>query len=166
MIIIPTVQHTGTHRIAKLFPMGWTWAALNEEVTGNILKVGHINENSIENIKNLVKYYPAIIPLRHPYRVEESWKRRGKCPGEMERHYRLLINELAPLNPSFIAIDTDQRQAQLDQVNEKLGLNLETNWDVLNSKQNTYNLPIKELTPSDAVKRLAEEDFFKQYYSL
>lgn len=163
--VIPTIQHTGTKFLYKLFPEGYTHCSLIEDIDqDNVLYVGHLTANSVDRIKELP--YPMLIPLRHPYLVAESWVRRGKPLSELADNFRLLVNELDPLNPLYLPIDVDNRQDYLDKINKDLGLSLSTNWNVENSKETTYNLSHKDLTPEPIMVDLVEdiEGFIKRFY--
>jgi len=163
---IPTIQHTGTKFLAKLFGQ-IHWASFYEKPEcDDFLHVGHLTRNSIDAIKRL--NHKIIIPLRHPYLVAESWRRRNKPLDELEENFHLLVDELDPLNPLYLPIDVDNRQDYLDQINDDLGLALVTEWGVENSKKSTYNLSHKDMTPGPTEKRLAEDidEFLQRFYSL
>ena len=162
---IPTIQHTGTKFLAKLFG-DIHWASFIEDASDreNVLYLGHLTTNSIGNIKKL--NHPILIPLRHPYLVAESWKRRGKPLTELAENFRLLVDELDPLNPLYLPIDVDNRQEYLDIINNELGLSLKTNWAIENSKEMTYNLSYKDLSPDKIMIDLVSdiEGFIKRFY--
>jgi len=162
---IPTIQHTGTKFLAKLFGQ-MHWASFYEDTSEreDFLHVGHITENSIEAIKMLP--YRMIIPLRHPYLVAESWRRRNKPLNEMADNFMLLADELDPLNPLYLPIDVENRQEYLDKINSELGLNLKTDWGVENSKKSTYNLSYKDLSPGPHERGLVGEisEFLERFY--
>lgn len=162
---IPTIQHTGTKLLAKMFG-DIHWASFIEDIGDreDVLYLGHLTANSIEAIKRLNN--PILIPLRHPYLVAESWIRRGKPLTELAENFRLLVNELDPLNPLYLPIDVDNRQDYLDNINKELGLSLETNWAIENSKKMTYNLSHKDLSPDQIIIDLVNdiEGFIKRFY--
>lgn len=162
--VIPTIQHTGTKLLARMF-RGYHWASFIEETEEErVLYLGHLNRNTIENIKKLE--YPIITTVRHPYLVAESWKRRGKPLSELIQNFRLLVDEIDKLNPLYLPIDVDNRQQHLDVINLELGLNLETDWGITNSEHNTYDLKREEIEPDPSIKRLTEEigEFLDRFY--
>lgn len=162
---IPAIQHTGTKLLARMFG-DIHWASFYEDTSehSNALYLGHLTKNSIEAIKRL--NHRIIVPLRHPYLVAESWNRRNKPISELIENFRLLVNEVDKLNPLYLPIDTDNRQDCLDNINQELGLNLTTNWEVVNSKKDTYNLRHKDIKPDPSVKALVDEieEFLKRFY--
>ena len=162
---IPTIQHTGTKFLAKLFG-DIHWASFIEDIGDreDVLYLGHLTANSIGNIKRLNN--PILIPLRHPYLVAESWKRRGKPLTELSENFRLLVDELDPLNPLYLPIDVDNKQDYLDKINVELGLSLSTQWGIENSKKMTYNLSYRDLSPDKIMMDLVTdiEGFIKRFY--
>lgn len=163
--VIPTIQHTGTKLLYGMFPEGFTHYSFYEEPESpNALHVGHITENSVEAIKRLD--CQMIIPLRHPYLVAESWRRRNKPLSELFDNFMILVDELAPLDPLYLPIDAANRQDYLNKINKRLDLRLNTNWNVVNSKKSTYNLTHKDLSPGPIENRLVSEieEFLKPFY--
>lgn len=162
---IPTIQHTGTKLLAKLFG-DVHWASFYEDIGDreSALYLGHLTINSVEAIKKLK--HRMIIPLRHPYLVAESWRRRNKPLDELADNFRLLVDEIDPYNPLYLPIDVENRQEYLDKINKELGLDLRTEWGVENSKKSTYNLSYKELSPGPVEKALVEDikEFLKRFY--
>ena len=145
MIGVVSIQHTGTIFVLKLFNNQYHQAKLDEIPDRPSIHVGHISDKNIQAIKSLE--VPIIVPFRHPEYVAESWKRRGKCLGILKHAYILLMNEIDPLNPYYLAVDSPKRDDQLNEINESLGLRLKTDWKPQNSVTETYNLSKTELTP-------------------
>jgi len=142
----------------------YQWVSFYEEPTQeSAIYVGHLTINSIDAIKRLD--YPIIIPLRHPYLVQESWVRRGKPLSELIENFKLLINELDPLNPLYLPIDVENRQDYLDEINKKLDLDLRTNWSIVNSKKHTYNISYKDIDPAPSIRRFVEGNLNRFYSS-
>ena len=145
MIAVVSVQHTGTIFVLKLFNNQYHQAKLDEIPDRPSIHVGHISDKNIQAIKSLE--VPLIVPFRHPEYVAESWRRRGKCLGILKHAYMLLMEEIEPLNPYYLAVDSPKRENQLNEINESLGLRLKTDWKPQNSVTETYNLSKTELTP-------------------
>lgn len=165
-VAVPTIQHTGTHLIAKKFGPGYHWASMNEDTDRKAIFVGHISDGQLEFIKARLHDTPAVIPLRHPYRVAESWTRRGMDLTRLCRYFRLLVDEIDPFDPFYIAIDTPERDSQLEQVNQALNLSLPTTWPVRNSKQGTHTLALEDCIPDPRIRTLVNEisGFLSPYY--
>jgi len=162
---IPTIQHTGTKLLYKMFPQEFAHCSLREDSDqDNVLYVGHLTGNSIGLIKKLDQ--PMIIPLRHPYLVAKSWELRGKPLTELTENFKLLVNELDPLSPLYLPIDVENRQDYLDKINKELGLELRTEWGVENSVKHTYNLSHRDLSPEPIMKDLVIEikEFLERFY--
>ena len=162
---VPTIQHTGTKLLARMFG-DIHWASFNENTDDreSVLYLGHLTVNSIEAIKRLS--HPIIVPLRHPYLVAESWQRRGKPLTELVDNFRLLVNEIDKLDPHYLPVDIKDRDRYLDLINRDLGLNLSTEWKVVNSVKRTYNIDRKDLSPNEIVKDLVKEiePFLSRFY--
>ena len=153
---LPTIQHTGTKLLAKLFK-DFYWASFDEVTEEpNVLFLGHLTVNSINKIKKLD--HPILVPLRHPNLVAESWRRRGKPLNELIENFNLLVNEIDPLKPHYLPIDVPDRQGYLDKINQDLNLNLTTDWSIENSKEHTYNLNYKDLPT------FFEHSFINRFY--
>jgi len=165
-IAIPTIQHTGTHLIAKKFGYRYHWAAMNEDTNREAIHVGHISNGQLPFIKSRLSEIPAIVPLRHPYLVAESWKRRDMPLDRLRHHWHLLVQEIDPFHPYYIAIDTPQRDSQLERVNKELNLSLPLNWPVRNSKKGTHTLKPEDCTPDPLIELLTFEirDFLSRFY--
>ena len=155
-IVIPSIQHTGTKFVASMFD-GYCWKSLNEDWHERSVFVGHISPGQINNVKTKMLQHRAIVPLRHPFLVAESWKRRGKSIAELVDNFRLLVNEVDPLNPFYIAIDGEDREEHLSYINSQLDLNLKTDWSVVNSVSGTYNLNYKDLEADPIIVDLVDE---------
>jgi hypothetical protein len=165
-----SVSHSGTNFCKRLFrDLGWQDCALNEEpVQDNAFYVGHIrNDDQIERALSLSEKYPLIIPIRHPYRVEESWLRQGRgSSADMLSSYRILVERFLPLNPYILAVDSPKRKEQLTRIAKGLDLPLTTDWEVINAKANTYGMDLKEFNPSSQVQSFTKEihQFLGKYY--
>ena len=162
--LVASVQHTGTHLIAKMFDL--KWAAIKEETQGNRLHLGHISTGQLPHIMRVGLTMPVIVPIRHPYLVEESWRRRNKQLPEMYYNYQQLIDKVDTLSPFYISIDTDKRDDQLKALNDSLNLNLLNDWSVKNSFHATSGLDVKELKPSKEVEAFFKDnqEFFAKFY--
>lgn len=158
--MVCSVPHTGAHLIAKMFNL--PWIGLKDIPQRESLYVGHISLGLIDLIMS--KDCPIIVPMRHPFLVEESWRRRGK--GTPIESFSLLINEVDKKDPYYIAIDSPERDIHLARLNKGLGLKLVNNWEVKNSKHKTYDLDASGLEPSEEMKAFfgANQDFFDRFY--
>ena len=169
-IVIPTVPHTGTIFVTKLFiSKGYEQIALKETPTQDkTLFVGHIlNCGLTHRALNLMKKYPAIIPLRHPYLVAESWKRRGKSVTDLVTAYKKIPRLFDPLQPYYLPLDVEDREDYLVNIEKGLNLNLSHDWPVVNSKEHTSELNWKEIEPEESIVELVNEirPFLDRFYN-
>ena len=169
-IILISVPYTGTNFTCKLFTdRGFQRVGMNERpMKGDVLRVAHcIKPTQIEPALAHVKTgLPLVLPCRHPFRCEESYRRKGDGGHIhiMIQAYETLITQFAPLTEYFMCVDSDKRESQLEKLNELTFV--KTDWEVIASKSTTYRTELEDLTPSDEVKSLVDRhgDFFGQFY--
>lgn len=160
-----SIQHTGTHFLADMFVPQYHWASLVERDERPTIHVGHISPGQFPHILKLLDEIPVLIPVRHPYVVAESWKRKNKPIGELVIAYKLL-NQIKDKTPYYLAVDSLEREQQLAEINCKLQLNLQTDWEPRNVKTNTYYLRPDELEPDPLILQVMDEmsEFFSLFY--
>lgn len=98
---------------------------------------------------------PIVVPLRHPFRVWESYRRRGRLDRGFDvfvEQWDMMINQFHPLNPMYIHIDSDSRDQEVQAVCEALDRDLAVDWaDIIRGKpgtESTFDLPLPEIMPS------------------
>lgn len=156
-ILVPTIQHTGTRFTEDLFiKKGFHSKSFIEAPEGRTLHIGHISKGQREAILSLIKDLVTVIPLRHPYLVSESWKRRGKDLNELVDNYKILT-ELDYYNPFYLPIDTPNKNYYLNKISDFLNINLITEWEVKNSIHSTYSLHWTDIKPDPIIEKLVEE---------
>lgn len=167
-LVLISIPHTGTSFTAGLFQdCGFRVAGLFERPGGKTLYHGHmVKAGQTERALELASRMPLVVPLRHPYLVEEAWKRRGKSIGELIDCYRTLAERFMLLEPYIMPVDSDRREEALRVMNDGLDLRLETDWRVVNGKHQTHALRREHLSPSYPIKRLVEEiqPFLDRWY--
>ena len=127
---------------------------------------GHIVEQGMfEQAKRLMEYNPAIIPLRHPHLMMESWKRRGKPVKDMVTAYRRIL-ELDSFDPYYLPMDVEDRAEYLNKIEDGLNISLGTDWPIVNSKEHTSDLNWKEIVPDEETSQLVNEiiPFLNRFY--
>ena len=160
-IVIITVPHTGTNYAKSLFRQrGWEDVAVTEQPREgkSCFYAGHmIKDTQVMPALELAKTRPLVIPLRHPYRVELSWDRRGKDKKEMFQAFDNLLKHFDPLNPFYIPVDEPkQRRIAVQEISDSLGIALQDTGEIVNSKAHTYDVPFDDITPSPEVIELAK----------
>lgn len=167
-IVLCSVPHTGTWFTIRLFTAlrmaenGLTPAVVED----NTVYHGHMLKGTqVHAALRLARDMPLVCPLRHPYRCEESWKRRKKDVSEMIECFRFYMDKFVPMTPYIMPVDSPRREQALRAMAAGLGLPLQTDWPVVNGKQNTHDVDLSELSPSPAVVSLVEEmQFLRRFY--
>ena len=114
----------------------------------------------------LLEENTIVIPLRHPKVTAESWKSRKKDEQEMIEAWECLVNDIDPFDPIYLPVDSDRRDEYLAGLNEKLGLDLETDWEPKGVKQNNHSLRHTDVQASPAVEALCNriKPFLDRFY--
>lgn len=172
-VIEISVPYTGTNFLAKLFTdRGFHRVSMVEEVhqKGDILRVAHcIKPTQVDPALRYVKSgLPLVLPCRHPFRVQESYIRKGDS-GHIEvmiQAFENLITKFAPLTDMFLCVDSDKREAQFQHIKDTLGIHLKTDWPVVASKSDTWRADLSEFSPTNDVIDLVDrhKEFFSQFY--
>lgn len=159
-VVLISIPHTGTNFTIKLFAdNGYEEGGLfTPRSFGPMVRHGHmVKEGQIARAIELARTMLLVIPFRHPYRVEESWKRRGKSLAEMYDCYRTLIDRFLPLNPVFVPVDTERREEAVERLSSRLRTWLTADWSVVNSVSGTHSLALSDCQPSEQTVALAKE---------
>lgn len=161
-VSIISVPYSGTNFAATLFiNEGFERINLTDTPeTGKSVRVAHcVNPLEVKD--------PYILVFRHPYLVEESYRRKNRNPAKGRRAFHNLV-ELSSGTDLFLCVDSPHREAQLDKIRDRLGLKLETNWEIVSSKSDTHDIPISNLTPSERAQDLVKlhSGFLSEFYEL
>jgi hypothetical protein len=166
-VIVPTVPYTGTNFVCELFrKAGYQVVGLSENPTrAKYLRQCHVLKSTqIELAAAHAKTMPVVIPLRHPFRVEESWKRKGLNVADMIRAFRTIDERFTRFCPYFLPIDHERREDYLDSL-RAIEPDMETDWPVIESKSGTHGLRLDDLSPSPEVVALVQElDYLRRLY--
>lgn len=116
---------------------GWRHYAMNY---GNIKgPIGdgvtriHIDENQSEYLPRWMESHCAVVPMRHPASVIESWLARDKPFEPLLTQWQILKTMVDPADPIYLPLDVPDRDRWLSELNCKLGLELQTDWPVIMS---------------------------------
>lgn len=166
-VIVPTVPYTGTNFVCELFRMaGYEVLGLTQRPgRAKYLRQCHVvKAGQADTACSYGRVMPVVIPLRHPYRVEESWRRKGLDVAEMVRAFRTIDERLTMFAPYFLPIDHEFRGDYLDSL-RAIDPDLTTDWPIIESKSQTHTLRIDDLDPSPEVVRLVQElDYLQKIY--
>lgn len=169
-LCLSSIPHTGTHFTLDLFRRyDFIDAGLNDAPHsghGTIYHGHMLKETQIGQALSLAEDMPLICPLRHPYWVEETWRRRSRNMGELVEGFHTLVNQFDPAGFVF-AIDADDKQAQLRRLSAYVGFELESEFPVVHSLSGTTGLTRDQLDPSREIQQLVQdiEPFLSRYYT-
>lgn len=138
MIIVPTIRNTGTHFLLDLLvikPKGMLWTEQENDIA-----YGHIYPVYKDIYLPLIENNLTIIPLRHPLVTAISWQARGGDILELIESWEILVNEIDPLRPVYLPIDSPYREEFLNVLNIRTGLNLKTDWSPVSSVNGNHQL--------------------------
>ena len=160
-VVVPSIRHTGTWFTIGLFTsLGMREAGINERRSDNTVYHCHLDkETQVKPAIELSRHMPCVVPMRHPYRVEESWRHHYEGTDitidMMCACYRTVVNRLS--HAILLPVDSDQRQRYLDAINAALNMDLQTDWTPVNSKARTWDKPLTDFIPSDQVRALIDD---------
>jgi len=129
-VCVASVMHSGTHLVFNMLreSMGCKGISLQDIREG---KPGVALFHLVDAHKGELRLScPIITPMRHPVRILESFRRRGKPQSEMESQFR----NLDKLDPLFIHVDHIARDQHVKRVGDRLGIDLKTDWPLLSPK--------------------------------
>ena len=164
-----SVPHNGTNFVREIFvSQGWNDITLVGRKTGPTMYQGHCEKltQTLAAIE-LSHRMPVIMPLRHPYRVEESWRRRNEDTDRMLSAYAHMLDYLRPCVTVWVPIDGDNqvRQFARQRLNEAAGKTLSIVWDrPVNSLHGTHALDISTLDPSERMRDIRRHPLFIEFY--
>lgn len=165
MLAFPTIRHTGSHFIVSLFDLnidrGMAWKG-----QGGDFYFDHIDVGRKHRFMQVLRKSDIVVPLRHPKVVAVSWAKRNKDEQELIGCFDILVNEIDPLKPNYLPIDSDYRNVFLKKLNFNMGLNLTTDWQPKASEHRTYGLRHETVTASPAINDLCERinPFLSRFY--
>ena len=163
IILIPSVMHTGLHLLLDVFKH---WKVIGPVLDGSqvmtppqdeeryIIPV-HLTKSNRE-IYRLVQDYPSVVPMRHPVKVLESFKRRGLTQEYFEEQWKCLIRIKDRLI-RYVHVDQERRDQDLEIAGKLAGTRLSSDWPILTVK-NTIDFEVTE----DRVKSLP--DWVMEHY--
>lgn len=167
--VLMSVPHTGTNYTRRFFrEKGWDAVALNDRPNPRrpTLYSAHImKQTQIGPALKLAERMPLVCPMRHPYWVEESWKRRGKDIGLLIRCFHEMAEHFG--HAHYFIVDSPDREGELQRLSGHIGVQFKPDWTVVGSKQHTHDLPRDEISPSQDIERLVSDlaSFLSRFYS-
>jgi hypothetical protein len=165
-----SVPHNGTLFAIGIFTSnGWEEQPLNgRPQKQRMLYQGHCEKPSqCQQACELAQRMPLIVPLRHPYRVEESWKRRGEDLNRLMQCYVHMLDVIRPHVNVWVPLDAINpvRWEAHTHLNYTSGQLLAINWDKpVNVVHHTHATPLSSLDPSERMRDIRKHPLFVQYY--
>jgi hypothetical protein len=179
IIAIPSIQHTGTHFVRTHHLGKYERLEISEPVPrcwwrGDYVYQAHLMDGHMEYWPEILLKVPAIVPLRHPYLVFETWKREsakgvpGREPEILVRYWETLINEIDRYNPFYLPIDSPNREEYVGRINKVLRLDLSMRFPVIHSKQGTGELTPNDVEVNSITNELVDrhKTFFERFYEI
>lgn len=175
-ICLCSVPHSGTRFTEKLFTSHrpkWHVIGLNGKPNrAPTVYEGHIlKPTNMRFVRELGRRMPIVVPLRHPYRTEQSWIKRW------DRQYRddlweaydnlFAIYDELKAETTFLPIDASPpvRRRQVRVLSRVCGADFNVDWgDIVNSKAETWKLDLAEIEPSERIQGVAKHPLFVAYY--
>ncbi len=170
MIIVPTIRNTGSHFVLRLLgkqhpckPDIVTWG---QKMEPDSVVFDHVFPHQRYIFLPLIENHLTIVPLRHPYLTEKSWQDRNHDKSDLIDMWKIMANEIAPLEPFFLPLDVPDREDYLSALNEATGLGLQTDWQPAGQRHNNSGLRHTDVSPSDAIVELCDEiqPFLERFY--
>ena len=169
-----SVPHTGTRWSCKLFESQrprWRTVGLNTppHKTPHLFH-GHCTKGTQTGfaVEWAKKGVPLIMPMRHPYRVEESWRRRDERDmSGLFPAYENMLDVLLPHVSAWLPVDGSPlvRAIAEQKLNEIVGRTLVYNWQKpVNVVGKTNELTLADTEPSDRMRELRRHPLFTQFY--
>jgi hypothetical protein len=159
-VVLLSVPYTGTNFCNQIFAKaGYEVLGLHERAgRDKFLRSAHcVKDTQVDAGMMLVRaHYPLVVPLRHPYRVAESFKRKGLALTDMIRGFRNVMDRLAHYNPYYMPVDSPCREECLEDL-RAIDPALSTDWKVVYSQSGTFGLDLNEIEPDPEVVKLALE---------
>ena len=173
-VCLISVPHTGTMFVREIFVSnGWADVGLNADGSRfgkPVIYQGHCEKpTQVHMALDLSKRMPLVSPMRHPYRVEESWRRRpyGGDLARLHRAYYQLLHYIAARTRLWIPVDGMPlcKHIAHKQLNEIAGKEMKVDWNTLvNAEKNTHAVPLHELSPSKEIRDIRAHRLFTTWY--
>lgn len=136
MILVPTVQHTGSHFVVReLFPHHQQTPLKKPVIQPDTLMMDHVLPTKMTRMLTLAKTASAIvIPLRHPRVCAYSWIKSGKeLFPDFSRQWDCIWRfEDEGFDVHYITLDNEElRDEQLKALCKAIGDDIYTDWPEL-----------------------------------
>ena len=166
IVVVASVYHTGTNFVSKELFKGWhgysmTWARYNRgQPSGNGICLIHCDVEQSPCLRWWLGEHNTVVPVRHPLLVAASWKAQDKDLNLLPAQWEILKSTVAPHDPMYIPLDVPNRDSYLFKMNQRLGLNIQTDWPVIMSCNKSATLSEND---REAVIEVMADGFFDRF---
>lgn len=170
IVAAPTVEHSGTRFVIDLFHRAGFGHIHPQQPWGhpNVLVQAHFGQmKHWGKFEEILEVYdpPMVIPLRRLHSIFLSWERRQKGFRSLDNELALMTN-MNDRDPYWLPVDAPDRDEWLSEINDGLGLHLETEWPIIGSDKRTAGKPEETIKDQSEYHRLKDKYdwFFSQVY--
>ena len=161
ILCLATVRHTGSKTTRDHILKGFNTGSIKGgHVYPNTVYFDHIAPTKMKQFLPLIKKYTTLVPLRHPQDCALSWKKRGEPIKDMIEHWKTLVHVVDKEDPYYLPMGSN---IHLWEFNRATGLNLHTNWPVINSHS---GMGVLKRTEQMMVDKLCKDiqPFIERFY--
>jgi len=134
MLFLASVYHTGTRFCRESLFSDFNFSPCNIGTYPEATDL-HIRPERAEPLKHWLNTAEhVVVPLRHPMLVAASWKARGLELETLDEQWRTLVDVVISHDPIYLPIDRPNRGFYLEELNRRMGLDLETDWEPVGFK--------------------------------
>lgn len=152
VVFLPTLRHSGSNFVADLLGLPVYRLKVWTGEPGTV-------RTHFDGLHNLARVYafngPVVIPLRRPEAMTRSHMARYGHVAMLTSGLIELRRFIESREPLWLPIDAPDRDKYLARLSEGLGMELTTDWPVIDSRSPDY---------SGAVTPIGHEDFFSRFY--
>jgi len=133
-LFLASVYHTGTRfcreSLFSDFSFGPHTIGEHPQATQIHIELAHIEP--LQHWLNTAEH--IVVPLRHPMLVAGSWKARGLDLVALDEQWRVFADVVMPSDPIYLPLDHPDRGLYLEILNQRMGLDLKTDWRPVGSR--------------------------------
>ena len=134
MLFLASVYHCGTRFCRESLLSDFNF---DPHTIGTCPQATHIHIEPA-HFKSLQYWLNAaehiVVPLRHPVLVAESWKARGLDLEALDEQWCTLADVVVPHDPIYLPVDHPDRCLYLEVLNQRIGLDLKTDWEKVGAR--------------------------------
>jgi len=127
-LLLASVYHTGTRfcRESLFRDFSFGSQAIGSQAEATNIHIEPVHIKSLQHWLNTADH--VVVPLRNPLLVAASWKARGMELAALEEQWQTMVDVVMPHDPIYLPIDHPDRCLYLEALNQRIGLDLTTDW--------------------------------------